>query len=273
MTSISLPVADAGIERISARFAQRLKAEFPLPSFKHLSRATRDAARRFWSQRAWSEYCALPVVGHILLKQIEAGAPLATVSSAAAVLHDESLHTALSVQAAEAFGGYVDDVPSHLAYDAGGLSTRSTLPLAVWLMVGCCIGETVSRALIQARLKRTREPRLKALIARTLKDENMHVAYGWAAAGEVAGRLDREHLNTLVSWCESGLAGMWRGPSTLDINGRGQAIERRLRQRVADAGLGSCTPDEENAVVAQCIDHFIVPGLRKLGVLIPARTR
>jgi hypothetical protein len=271
--SIPLPVADAGLDRISAHFAARLDAEHRLPSFRGVPRATRDAARRFWSQRAWSEYCALPVVSQILLKLVDDGAPLADLSSAAGVLHDESLHTALSVQVADAFGGYVEDVPSYLSYEAGNLSAPSTMPLVVWLLIGCCVGETVSRALIQARLKRTRHPALRAIVARTLKDENVHVAFGWAAARRAVRALEPEERDVMVPWCQSALEGMWHGPSTLRINRPGQAIERRLRQRVADAGLGSCSPDEENAVVGRCVDDFIVPGFHKLGVKVPPRNR
>src|SRR5258707_1048516 len=113
-SKIALPRSDESIARIRATLEKRLGAEHPLPSFGGLPRATRDAARRFWSQRAWSEYCALPVVSQISLKLAAEGAPLDELASVAGILQDEALHTALSARAADAFGGYVEDIPDYL---------------------------------------------------------------------------------------------------------------------------------------------------------------
>ena len=66
------------------------------------------------------------------------------------------------------------------------------------------------------------------------------------------------------------LRGAFQGPSTLLLRGRGQARERRQRKRVAQAGLGSCAPEEEDRAVQQCIRGFIIPGLSKLGIVIDA---
>jgi len=270
--AIPLPKADVSVAKIRAVLDERLAAEHPLPSFRHVPRQTRDAARRFWSQRAWSEYCALPVVSQIALKLAAEGAPLDELASVAGILQDESLHTALSANVAEAFGGYVEDIPDYLGLDATALAAPSATPLVMWLAMGCCVGETVSRALIVARLERTTDPAIKALTARTLKDENVHVAFGWAALKRAVKGLSPRDKRTLIPWIESALEGAWLGPSTRLLKARGQAIERRQRQRVADAGLGSCTPEEEDAAVARCIDGFILPNFAKLG-LTPKRAR
>jgi hypothetical protein len=177
------------------------------------------------------------------------------------------------VQVAEAFGGYIDDVPDYLGLDVAPLSAPSSMPLVVWLVLGCCIGETVSRALIQARLKRVHEPKLKALVARTLKDENVHVAFGWATARRVISAASEDDRRALVSWCESGLEGVWRGTSTRLLKGRHRACERRQRQLVADAGLGSVSPEEEDAAISECIDGFILPNFRRLGLRVTTNAR
>ena len=265
-----LPPPTPTLQKISATLGARLRADYPLPSFKGVPRATREAARRFWSQRAYSEYAALPVVSQILLKLAAESAPLQELAGASAILQDESLHTALSVEAAEALGGYVEDIPDYLRFDIPSLAAPSSMPLVVWLTVGCCIGETVSRALIQARLKVTHAPQLKALVARTLRDENVHVAFGWATAKRALAALTDEERDALIPWCASGLRGAFHGPSTALLRGRGQAFERKQRARVAEAGLGSCTPEEEDRAVKQCIRGFILPGLSKLGIEVEA---
>ncbi len=235
--TLRLPDPTQGIERIAATLNGRLQGEFELPSFKHLPRATREAARRFWSYRAWTEYAALPMVSQITLKLAAQQAPLEELTAASGILHDEALHTALSVQVAEAFGGYVEDIPDYLQLDVGGLAQPSAMPLAVWLVVGCCIGETVSRALIQARLQVKTEPAIKALITRTLKDENVHVAFDWAAAKRAASGLSKSDRASLVPWCEQALRGAFTGPSTRAMRRGGQRVERRQRRLVAEAGL------------------------------------
>ncbi|MBS2027769.1 MAG: hypothetical protein JST54_07710 [Deltaproteobacteria bacterium] len=254
------------IEKVAAQLGKRLGAEHPLPSFKHLPKQTRDAARRFWSERAWSEYAALPVVSQIALRMAAESASLAELGGATAILQDEALHTALSVNVAEAMGGYISDIPDELSFDALALTGPIELPRAVWLAVGCCVGETVSRALIQARLARTTEPHLHALVARTLRDENLHVAFGWAAARSAISGLDARSKRVLADQSRAALSGMYRGPATSGLSGAFGRAERKLRQRVADAGLGCCAPEEEDAAVAACVQNFIAPNFRKLGV-------
>jgi hypothetical protein len=266
--TLQLPQASPGIAKISATLEARLRGEYPLPDFSAVSKPAREAARRFWSQRAWSEYAALPVLSQILLKLSAEGAPLEELSAATGILQDEALHTALSVQVAQGLGGYVEDIPDYLHLDLQSLSAPSDLPLVVWLVVGCCIGETVSRALIQARLRATTAPQLKALVARTLRDENVHVAFGWAAARRAVAALDAEEKRDLVPWCVNALRGAYEGPSTRLLKGRGQGLERRQREKVARAGLGSCSPEEEDRAVQRCVRGFILPGLARMGLAL-----
>jgi hypothetical protein len=264
--AIALGAPVPAIEKIAAQLGKRLDAEFPLPSYASLPRQTREAARRFWSERAWSEYAALPAVCQISLRLAAESASLGELASAAAILQDEALHTALSVKVAEAMGGYLAEIPAELSFDALPLTGPIELPSAVWLAVACCVGETVSRALIQARLPHTREPALKALVARTLRDENLHVAFGWAAARVAIAPLERASRRALAEHCRGAIAAVYRGPATASLPGRFGRSERKLRARVAAAGLGCCPPEEEDAAVEACLRKFIAPNLRKLGV-------
>src|SRR4051794_32525081 len=116
--AIELPRDPPSIDRIGGVLSARLKAQYPLSSFRGVARQTRDAARRFWSQRAWSEYSALPVLNQISLRMIREGAPLGELAGASGILQDEALHTRLSFEVAEALGGYTPDIPSHLTFDA-----------------------------------------------------------------------------------------------------------------------------------------------------------
>jgi hypothetical protein len=270
-TTIPLQPAEKQVELIAQRFEKRLKADYPLDELKGISKPVREAARMFWSERAWSEYAALPALSQVLLRIVAERGPFGEVASVSGILHDEALHTALSQRVAEAFGGYVAEVPDHLMTDPYALAAPNSLHLGAWLVAGGCIAETISRALIQARLKHTKSPQLRAVIQRTLRDENVHVAFAWSAAKRVVARLTQPERGLLLELAEPTVNAVYQMQCTAGMKAAAQRAERRLRQRVADAGLGSCPPDVENAAVRECIAKVVVPGLRRIGVPAEAR--
>ena len=252
------------LTRIDAVLSERLSGDYPLTALPRLNRSLRADAAMFWSERAWSEYSALPLISQVLLEGIKSCAPLNETAGAAAILQDEALHTRLARDVAESFGGYLDLVPTHLDYDPIGLA-GSRYTLAEWLIAGGCVGETLSRALIQARLRYTAPPQLHAIVQRTLRDENVHVAYAWAAFARAVAPLSKIEKRCLLEVSAPTVDAAFRGLATEGITGKPGAAERRLRQRVADAGLGCCPPDEETRVVRATLETVIVPGLRRAG--------
>ena len=252
---------------IQRTLGARLDAVYPLPSFKDVSKASREAARRFWSERAWSEFAAIPALSQVSLGLVSERAPFSEVAGITGILQDEALHTALSMQVAEAFGGYVEEIPEHLAFDPYPLAEPSRHGLAAWLVVGGCVAETLSRSLIAARLKHTRPPELREILGRTLRDENLHVAFAWAAATRAVKRLPEARRKELARLAGPTVEAASRTLCTAGLTGVGKGIERRLRQRVADAGLGACPPDEEDAAVKLALERTVIPGLIRLGIL------
>ena len=268
MTTIRLDDADVSVARVEAVLSRRLEAQFPLNKLPRVGRSLRRDAALFWSQRAWSEFAALPVLSQVLLRDVVESAPLADCAAAAGILQDEALHTRLSRDVAEAFGGYESKVPSYFGYDPAGLARPSELGLAEWLVAGGAVGETLSRALISARVKYTAPPQLKAVISRTLKDENVHVAYTWAALDRVVKPLSKARKQQLVDIAAPTVHAAFRSLCTDGLTGAALRTERRLRQRLADAGLGCCPPEEESRVVHETIERVIVPGLRRVGLRV-----
>jgi len=265
-TKVPMGLGEKTVQSLHQRYEKRLEADYPLTTLGEYSADVRDAARRFWSERAWSEYAALPVLSQVLLKLISAKAPLDEIASVTGILQDESFHTAASVRVAEAFGGYVDEVPEGLAFEPFALAQPSSLELAAWLVAGGCVAETVSRALIQARLRKTTNPELRALLSRTLKDENLHVAFTWATAERVVGLVDESRRKEILAMAAPTVEATFRSQCTEGMSGPSAAAERKLRTRVAEAGLGSLTPDEENVVVTRCLNGTIVPRLKRIGL-------
>lgn len=261
---VPLERASPTVETIVAALDRRLKAR-QTAQLGRYSRAVRRDAAVFWSERAWSEYAALPALAQVLLLGVKAKAPLGETAALSGILHDEALHTGLSKQLAEAFDVYVPEVPSYLAFDPQALANATGLPLEQWLVSGGCVGETISRALIQARLKVTRDPLVRAVTLRTLKDENLHVAFTWAAAERILRPLPKAEKRRLVDRATATVQAAFVSQCTEGLRGAGLRAERNLRSRVARAGLGSLDPDEENRVVRACIERTIVPQLERLG--------
>ena len=102
-----------------ARAPRMGTAVFTLPEGKV---PKNDAARRFWSERTWSEFAAVPAVSQVVLALVRQGAPLEVLGAYTAIADDEVRHAMLSRDLAERLGGYVDEVPEGLDYAPSGLA-------------------------------------------------------------------------------------------------------------------------------------------------------
>ncbi len=208
-----------------------------------------DAARRFWSERTWSEFAAVPAVSQVVLALVRAGAPLEVLGAYTAIADDEVRHALLSRDLAERLGGYVDEIPEGLGYAPQGLALPSDVPAHVWALANGCFSETVSLALIRARYAATTHPVVREVLNETLKDEAMHVRVAWEVAGELLPRLPGDERLDLVSYGQD-LGQMLRSTfGTQDLPAALKRRERKLRDETAKAGLGALSADEENAIV------------------------
>ena len=208
-----------------------------------------DAARRFWSERTWSEFAAVPAVSQVVLALVREGAPLDILGAYTAIADDEVRHALLSQALAQKFGGYVDEITEGLAYAPQGLAAPSDVPAHVWAMANGCFSETVSLALIRARHASTKHPVVRAVLAETLKDEAVHVRVAWEVAEHLLPGLDADAKKDLRGY-GADLAEMLR--RTFGTQGLLPALarsERRLRDRTAEAGLGALDAASENQVV------------------------
>ena len=234
----------------SARAARVRSALFELPEG---AVPKNDSARRFWSERTWSEFAAVPAVSQVVLALVREGAPLDTLAAYTAIADDEVRHALLSRELAEKLGGYVDEIPEGLAYAPRGLATPSDVPVHVWALANGCFSETVSLALIRARHAATPHAVVRALLAETLKDEAVHVRVAWELAEGLLPTLDSVTRTDLHGY-GADLAEMLR--RTFGTQGLSPALarsERKLRDRTAAAGLGALSAAAENEVVGAAL--------------------
>jgi hypothetical protein len=267
VTSIPLEPGAPSVQRVEAKLRERLRAPSLSAELDGIDAADLEAARLFWSQRAWSEYAAVPALAQVLLKSVAERAPADEVSALSGIVHDEALHTRLSQEAAEVLGGYLSEVPEGLDFDPYRFVSPTSLPRLFDLVLAGCLGETLSCALIRARLPYARLGGLRAVTERTLEDERVHVAFAWAVASEEIPRLDDAGRAELARLLEPHARAARQG-TLVRANERAAARDAATKDRVAAAGLGSCPADEEVRVTAETFREIIVPRFRKLGVPI-----
>ena len=262
---VKVPLPQASAQWRKLRRAQSIRATGLLEELPDAVLPHSDAARRFWSQRAWSEYAAIPAVSQVVLALVREGATLQTLGAYLSIAADEVRHALLSRDLAERLGGYDDVVPEGLGYAPQGLAAPSDVPVAVWALANGCFNETVSLELIRARCAATKQPLVRRVLAETLKDEAVHVRVAWQLAEEVLPRLPGSQRRELWDYGEE-LAQMTR--RTFGTQGLPAAIQRRERKLRADTakqGLGALAPDEENAIVEAAL-AAIARRLGKLGI-------
>lgn len=263
MTRVPLPHGSHPWRQL--RVAQRKRAKDLLEQLPDEVLPAHDFARRFWSQRAWSEFAAVPAVSQVVLALVREGASLETLGAYTSIASDEVRHALLSVELANRLGGYDDEVPEGLGYAPRGLAAPSDVALSVWALANGCFSETVSLELIRARHAGTKQPLVRAVLAETLKDEAVHVRISWQLAGELLPLLSRPQRRELWEYGEE-LAQMMR--RTFGTQGLPPAVQRRertLRAQTAKAGLGALEPAREDAIVEAALAS-ISARLSKLGV-------
>lgn len=225
-----------------------------------------EAAAMFWSSRAWSEYAAVPAMSQTMLALIRTNAPMDAMAVVSRIQTDEVVHTEMSRDVAEAFGGYTDEIPEWIACDPIGLGDANAVPLPFWTVGIGCISETVSLALLQARLRRTHHPVLKRVLRRVLKDEATHVRFGWELAEKIVPKLDETYRRRLAEHAKNafGSAGKFFGTFGLPADIRRE--EREIRAVTAELGYGACPADEADHVIVSTIAETIAPRLAALGL-------
>jgi hypothetical protein len=223
-----------------------------------------DAARRFWSERTWSEFAAVPAVSQVVLALVRAGAPLDVLAAYTTIADDEVRHALLSQELAQKLGGYVDEIPEGLEYSPRGLAAPSDVPVHVWAMANGCFSETVSLALIRARHASTKHPVVRAVLAETLKDEAVHVRVAWEVAENLLPGLPADEKKDLRGYGADLAQMVRRSFGTKGLPPALSRSQRRLRDLTADAGLGALDAASENHVVNTALEDI---DARLLGLL------
>ncbi len=157
-----------------------------------------QAARRIWTEATFQEHRTGAACAATLQALIAARAPIDLVAMASRFALDEMVHVELCARLAQAFGG-----GAPLSYDPKQIialpdPSRSTKLQASELVVrNFCVGEALSIPILRGSWHAARQPLIKAILGRIVKDEAAHGAFGWLYldwALEHHDEADRTHL-------------------------------------------------------------------------------
>ncbi len=169
----------------------------------HGDRAGLDgaAARRVWTQTAWSEYASAAAFAEIAAALLACGAPIDLVAAAGDFVVDELVHTEAAARVAHAVGGAV---ALEVALDRLVRPPVATVPLvaAAELVVRtCCVGEALTVPMLKVSRNAAGAGLIADVLARIVADEAAHAQLGWWFLDWAGPRLDddaRAHLGRIA---------------------------------------------------------------------------
>ncbi len=165
----------------------------------HASPAALLVARTTWTEMAFQEHRTGAACAATLQALIAARTPIDLVAMASRFTLDEMVHVELCARLAQLFGG-----GAPVSYDPKAIivlpapELTPTLAAAELVVRNFCVGEASSVAVLRGSWHATKQPLIKAVLARIVKDEATHGAFGWIFLDWVEEALsdsDRLHLS------------------------------------------------------------------------------
>lgn len=138
------------------------------------------AARSTWTEAAFQEHRTGAACAATLQALISARAPIDLVAMASRFALDEMVHVELCARLAQLLGGGAPvsyDPAAIIVMPAPELSV--TLAAAELVVRNFCVGEAISIPILRGSWHATKQPLIRAVLARIVKDEAAHGAFGW----------------------------------------------------------------------------------------------
>lgn len=238
------------------------------------SDAVIEAARLYWSGRAWGEYGAIAESPVLQLRYDADELPADLSLFWALRTQEEARHAEVSARMADALGGYLDQPPAKpevhatttsstsaasVKQDGPYLGTRARalapeLPVEATIAGLVCVAETIVYDVFLDLIRQLRNPVAKEIFRLILRDEIRHCEFGWEY---LAGR--REHLTgdvldavrqSMVAMIETVELGGYRSPWLMRDPDVAAVDSERI---VFEAGLGGSTAEWEGPVLVRSI--------------------
>jgi hypothetical protein len=255
----------------------------PWPEFERFDRDAwpleqrREAAIQ-WAGRARNEHGSVQQFGQLTEVMASACVELEILGVLARMITDEVRHAELCARMAVALW------PEGLQTQARVFawpqprppwpdppSPRERLepePRLAWasrsILTACCLGETLSKPMLEALVVVTTEPIAEAVSRQILRDEHLHATFGFEALELLGPRLSsesREHLQTRLAADFAGFERSVCGSITIaDVAGSEVTIAR------GEPNLGVLSGHQYAMIFYSCLEAEIFPRLRELGL-------
>ncbi|HBP22382.1 MAG TPA: hypothetical protein DEA08_31950 [Planctomycetes bacterium] len=251
----------------------------PWPDFAAFERerypaALRRAAAVQWAGRARAEYGSVHQFSQVTHALASARVALPLLGGLSRLITDEVRHAELCAAMALACDPKASEhtrrfpPPTTPWQDPPPGDERE--PLLAWaagaLLVACCLGETLSRPMLEAIALQASDPLAEAVARQILRDEHLHATFGWEAleallpelSGASRARLQAQLTQALGSFERSTACGI----PVEDLVGR----EINVGPGEEDQpNLGTLSDEHYAAIFFATIEHEILPGLAELG--------
>lgn len=237
----------------------------------------RRAAAIQWAGRARAEHGSVhqfTIVAHTLCN---ATTELPVLGALARLITDEVRHAELCAEMAHACWpeGRASEpavfrwVAPTAPWPNPPALTDDPEPLLAWaaeaILISCCIGETLSRPMLEAIAVVATDPLAEAVAAQILRDEHLHAAFGWETLGVLLPRLSASSRAHLSERMTDAFAAVERTTAC------GISIETvagtELEIRRGDApNLGTLTDEQYAMIFFGTMEAQVLPSLQALGL-------
>ena len=226
-----------------------------------LSRANPRAvltARATWTAAAFQEHRTGAACAATLQALITARAPVDMIGMASRFALDEMVHVELCARLASLFGGGAPisyDPKNMILLPKPSLSPR--LAAAELVVRNFCVGEALSIPVLRGSWHAARQPLIRQVLARIVKDEAAHGAFGWIFldwAEDDFSDEDRLHLAKQAALTIDSVLATWKTikPNELDD-------EQRLGWMESKSYLALARHSLEKAVLAPLTERGLDP--------------
>ena len=279
-----------GTERMLAPAGERLGGAHrkqvhrdPWPAFERFDPAPwsveqRRAAALQWSGRARNEHGSVQQFGQLTQVLASARVELELLGVLARMITDEVRHAELCARMALAIwpeGVAIEPKlfrwPQPRTPWEDPPSPRERLdpePRLAWaagaILTACCLGETLSKPMLEALVVVTTEPTAESVSRQILRDEHLHATFGFEALALLLPRMSEAARAGLQVQLAADFAGFERsvcGKITIaDVANSEVIIER------GEPNLGVLSEQQYAVIFYSCLETEIFPKLRALGL-------
>ncbi|MEM9195006.1 MAG: hypothetical protein AAGF12_37885, partial [Myxococcota bacterium] len=230
-----------------------------------------------WAGRARAEHGSVHQFSELTHALSEARAPLQLLGSLGRLITDEVRHAELCSEMALVCGSTLPDEPHTFRWPiprapwkpaphpADGDEEAVHLWAADAVMTACCLGETLSKPMLDGIATVTTDPVAEAVAAQILRDEHLHSAFGWEALEYLLGKLNDESREELQHRLGRRLWGFEKS-TCLGIPIEDVAETEIVIAPSAEPNLGTLTDMQYAMMFFHTMEQEILPKFRELGL-------